>query len=200
MKQQLWYWFCLSSRGNCLVYWFGLSSREDCLVYPSLIRLFQPRQFFWGLRSLFKNWVWGVEGTSLEVQWLRVYLPMYRAQVQSLVRKVRFPCATRYSQKKFFYLKKILKQRLGQRVKRNYSMHWNKDLDFFLEAGKRSSHALLNANEDAPWKDIKYRILNQNASWRWVLNQSRHCVTPSISLSDIKIPRHPSGASAKETT
>ena len=108
-----------------------------------------------------------MEGTSLEVQWLRFYPPMYRAQVQSLVRKLRFPCAAKCSQKTNFYLKKIFfKTKIGPEREEELFNALKQRLRFFLEVGKRSSHALLNVNEDASWKDIKYRILNQNASGR----------------------------------
>ena len=80
--------------------------------------------------------------------------------------------------KKIFIKKIFLKTKIGPEREEELFNALKQRLRFFLEVGKRSSHALLNVNEDAPWKDMKYRILNQNASWRWVLNQNRHCCHP----------------------
>lgn len=67
--------------------------------------------------------------------------------------------------KKIFLFKKIfLKTKIGPEREEELFNAMKQRLRFFLEVGKRSSNALLNVNEDASWKDMKYRILNQNAS------------------------------------
>ena len=75
-------------------------------------------------------------------------------------------CCKVQPKNKFLFKKNFFKTKIGPEREEELFNALKQRLRFFLEVGKRSSHALLNVNEDASWKDIKYRILNQNASRR----------------------------------